>query len=178
MLFSSAERGTRKDSLLLIYVGSRLGKMTIQKMMLLTALALSLYVQGSLAFAPSAAIGRWTNVPSVEASGLAALGFDDVDDSTRTVGRRDALSKMTSLLLMTTILGYSTPTYADVSDGNALPEGAAQFSRVVRAKSDMIVSSTPGLVSGIVLAWMPSFNLFHSVHYTAGRVKASVPRSQ
>lgn len=36
------------------------------------------------------------------------------------------------------ILGLSTPAaFADVSDGNALPAGAAQFSRLVRLKKDL-----------------------------------------
>jgi hypothetical protein len=33
----------------------------------------------------------------------------------------------------------SSPAFADVSDGNALPQGAAQFSRILRAKSDLAV---------------------------------------
>jgi len=31
------------------------------------------------------------------------------------------------------------PAWADVSDGNALPEGAAQFGRIIRAKADLLV---------------------------------------
>jgi len=34
-------------------------------------------------------------------------------------------------------LGTALPTRADVSDGNALPQGAAQFSRVLRLSSDL-----------------------------------------
>jgi hypothetical protein len=36
--------------------------------------------------------------------------------------------------------GGVAPAAADVSDGNALPEGAAQFGRVVRTKVDLAVS--------------------------------------
>ena len=35
--------------------------------------------------------------------------------------------------------GSAEPAVADVSDGNALPQGMAQFGRVVRAKADLDV---------------------------------------
>lgn len=35
------------------------------------------------------------------------------------------------------------PAFADVSDGTSLPQGAQQFSRVVRLKTDIIVSLKP-----------------------------------
>ena len=66
------------------------------------------------------------------------LAASVADDFT---GRRNALAKVVSLLLVPALLGGGLPAYADVSDGNALPEGAAQFVRVVRAKEDIIVSS-------------------------------------
>ena len=67
------------------------------------------------------------------------------DDSARgdSVGRRNALGKIgLAFALAPGALTFSgLPVWADVSDGNALPQGAAQFGRVVRAKSDMLVSS-------------------------------------
>jgi len=42
--------------------------------------------------------------------------------------------------ISTAFLGHeSKPAYADVSDGNSLPEGAAQYGRILRLKSDLIV---------------------------------------
>ena len=37
-------------------------------------------------------------------------------------------------------LAISTPAYADVADGNALPDGALQFKRLLRLKTDLAVS--------------------------------------
>lgn len=34
---------------------------------------------------------------------------------------------------------FTGPAFADVSDGNVLPQGAAQFSRVVKMKNDLKV---------------------------------------
>jgi hypothetical protein len=54
--------------------------------------------------------------------------------------RRQFISN--SLLLLSSpalLTAGATPAVADVSDGTSLPKGAAQFGRVVRAKSNMAV---------------------------------------
>ena len=40
------------------------------------------------------------------------------------------------------LVGGSIPAWADVSDGTSLPDGAAQFSRLLRVKSDLKVRFT------------------------------------
>jgi hypothetical protein len=100
------------------------------------AVVLSLGSHAALGFtaAPASIAAR---VQRCERNGLAASVSDD------STSRRDALSKVAALLSVPALLGTGLPAYADVSDGNALPQGAAQFGRVIRAKSDMIVSTTP-----------------------------------
>lgn len=60
--------------------------------------------------------------------------------------RREILEKGLGILSASAlgiIMGNApAPVWADVSDGNALPQGAAQFGRVVRAKTDLLVSWT------------------------------------
>jgi hypothetical protein len=54
--------------------------------------------------------------------------------------RRDFGARiLSSSSMVVAALASSQPAYADVSDGNALPQGAAQFGRVIRAKSDLQV---------------------------------------
>ena len=59
------------------------------------------------------------------------------------MSRRDALLKTiqstaaAGALVGTTLTSGPQLSYADVSEGNALPNGARQFSNVVRAKSDL-----------------------------------------
>ena len=59
-----------------------------------------------------------------------------------------AINNRRDFLVATTVAGagvaatiLSTPqaAFADVSDGNTLPQGAQQFSRVIRVKSDLKV---------------------------------------
>lgn len=54
-------------------------------------------------------------------------------------GMLKGLGFFSASALVTMAMG-STPVWADVSDGTSLPQGAAQFQRVVRAKSDLLVS--------------------------------------
>jgi len=54
--------------------------------------------------------------------------------------RRDFLTKFSMGLIATSnllLFGHPHLAHADVSDGNALPQGAAQFSRVIRLKNDL-----------------------------------------
>jgi hypothetical protein len=70
---------------------------------------------------------------------LAKTSSETVAVETLFQSRRQVLCN--SLLLASTALFTgSVAANADVSDGNALPEGAAQFSRVIKAKPDLIVS--------------------------------------
>jgi len=75
------------------------------------------------------------------------VGSEDASLESDPTGRRGVLSKLVSASLWTVsgaALGLGgglggLPAWADVSDGNALPEGAAQFGRVIRAKADLLV---------------------------------------
>ena len=54
--------------------------------------------------------------------------------------RRDFIS--TAIATSASVGGFSflaSPSVADVSDGNALPQGAAQFSRVVKVRAQLKV---------------------------------------
>lgn len=68
-----------------------------------------------------------------------------VDGGSNELGRREMMEKSLATMFSVSAMGIavgSTPTrvWADVSDGNALPEGAAQFGRIVRTKADLLVS--------------------------------------
>jgi hypothetical protein len=57
-----------------------------------------------------------------------------------TPSRRKFMDKSLSILSTSmAIVAGASPAFADVSEGNALPQGAAQFSRVIRAKADLQV---------------------------------------
>lgn len=74
--------------------------------------------------------------------------------------RRDLLAQGAAVVGASLVVS-SIPAYADVSDGNTLPAGAAQFSRLLRVKSDLKVSprsfftSTrqPGRVRSLSYCW-------------------------
>jgi hypothetical protein len=65
---------------------------------------------------------------------FATKSFDD-----SSVSRRDAIihGMIGSFAMGSSLLANPSAVQADVSDGNALPQGAAQFSRVLRLKSDL-----------------------------------------
>lgn len=52
--------------------------------------------------------------------------------------RRELLG---SALVSSIMLVGSSAALADVADGNQLPSGAAQFSRLIRIKADIVVSN-------------------------------------
>lgn len=132
---------TVKPNQLISFLTAKIVANMVNKAMLLAAATLSLQVDGIVGFTgPSAAASE--KFHSVSRKTQQALSADDNWETTPTLKRRDAFVKFTSLALIPSIFGASLPANADVSDGNALPEGAAQFSRVVRAKTDMIVSDT------------------------------------
>mmetsp|Transcript_131266 Transcript_131266/g.379738 ORF Transcript_131266/g.379738 Transcript_131266/m.379738 type:complete len:204 (+) Transcript_131266:61-672(+) len=101
---------------------------------LLLGLAALMGAENALAFAPglNAEITPRTQVS-------ASRSDDSIPDGCSS--RRAALSKFAGIIAAPAVLGASLPAFADVSDGNALPGGAAQFGRVIRAKADMITVS-------------------------------------
>jgi Mn2+/Fe2+ NRAMP family transporter len=57
------------------------------------------------------------------------------------LSRRSLILSGAVLTAASTLIGVgSSPAFADVSDGNHLPDGALQFSRVLKVKSDIAVS--------------------------------------
>lgn len=75
---------------------------------------------------------------TVQTSALSAVRINE-EDSLAAQDNRRRMLKACGLALLTPAI-VPRQALADVSDGNALPQGAAQFQRVIRAKSDMIVS--------------------------------------
>jgi hypothetical protein len=62
---------------------------------------------------------------------------DLVNDATN---RRQFVSRAFLALLSPALFTFGAPpAAADVAEGNALPQGAAQFGRIIRAKSDLVV---------------------------------------
>ena len=53
---------------------------------------------------------------------------------------RRHLFEVVSLLMPAVLVVSASPARADVWDGNALPQGAQQFSRVIKLKTDLKVS--------------------------------------
>ena len=70
----------------------------------------------------------------------AALLEEEATSISDPMDRRSMLVNLGGLSSLSCAFGIALPAFADVSDGNALPEGAAQFARVIRAKEDLIVS--------------------------------------
>ncbi|GKY95052.1 hypothetical protein MPSEU_000469500 [Mayamaea pseudoterrestris] len=67
------------------------------------------------------------------------LAAQSSDDSTIGISRSDAIMKgvLDSIITGSLLLASPSMSRADVADGNVLPQGAAQFSRVLRLKSDL-----------------------------------------
>jgi hypothetical protein len=57
--------------------------------------------------------------------------------SRRDVGRRIVLSSLGAILATASTSSFPPAAVADVADGNQLPNGAAQFARVIRLSSDL-----------------------------------------
>jgi hypothetical protein len=55
--------------------------------------------------------------------------------------RRDFVGQGAAIVGAALVAG-SLPSFADVSDGNALPQGAQQFSKMIRVKADLKVNSS------------------------------------
>ena len=74
---------------------------------------------------------------------LSSSNQEDHDTpSTTIISRRQWINKVAIVSLVTAgVLNNGIqPAYADVSDGTSLPQGAQQFARVIRLKSDLVVS--------------------------------------
>mmetsp|Transcript_346 Transcript_346/g.1014 ORF Transcript_346/g.1014 Transcript_346/m.1014 type:complete len:114 (-) Transcript_346:545-886(-) len=70
---------------------------------------------------------------------------------TKVSGRRAFLLSSSTAACTVAIAAFGTnlqPALADVSDGNALPPGAAEFSRLLRLKSDFAVSLSQYVYQG------------------------------
>ena len=118
------------------------------------AVVLSLWAQVGVAFTSAPAFLAFNARKCDDTMQLAASLTDEFST------RRGALSKVAKLLSVEAILCVGLPAYADISDGNALPEGAAQFGRVIRAKADIAVSKV--VRPQILSCSLPFFSIFSS----------------
>ena len=57
-------------------------------------------------------------------------------------GRRDFITQGAAVVGAALVTG-SLPAFADVSDGNTLPQGAQQFSRLIKVKGNLKVILDP-----------------------------------
>jgi hypothetical protein len=58
-----------------------------------------------------------------------------------TANRRDFISAAVATSAAVGGFSFPSPSLADVSDGNSLPQGAAQFSRVIKVRAQLKVSA-------------------------------------
>jgi len=96
------------------------------------AICIALCLKSATSFSPLST-KLSTALPRLEASSSG-------DDSGRS-GRRRFVSRVVESAVVATSIGLmelsTSAAFADVSDGNALPSGAATFSRLVRLKKDL-----------------------------------------
>jgi hypothetical protein len=121
---------------------------------LVTLCLVSLAIFGS-AFSPPTAGPRVRSDISINVvvkSSAHSIG-DDV-----AVQRRNFLAKglVAAAAVAATLTAEPTPVQADVSDGNELPPGVAQFSRLVRGKVELTVSRAK-YFSWHLEVWFESF---------------------
>jgi hypothetical protein len=96
--------------------------------------------------------------------------------------RRDFFSSVLSIAttgsIASTMVLYPLPGVADVSDGNALPQGAAQFSRVlkVRAQLQSVAKRVTGQPSEIEKAEWDKIDDFLRTVYSAGEDMKSIAK--
>lgn len=64
-----------------------------------------------------------------------------IDSQFDAVPRRFLLQVAVGAMLPAVLVAGASPSRADVSDGNALPQGAQQFARVLKLKTDLKVCS-------------------------------------
>lgn len=84
-----------------------------------------------LAFSASASAFTSTNTLPISHSSTSLQAQTSQNDD-----RRSFLLRTTAAFLPLTV-SQPQPSFADVSDGNSLPQGALQFSRILKAKADL-----------------------------------------
>ena len=95
----------------------------------------------------NAELGRPATVAGrmISETPLFAMSNDNIVDSSKVSTRRNFLSNAmlvsASSVATSALIGFASPAHADVADGTELPKGVAQFSRIVRAKVELLVSS-------------------------------------
>lgn len=96
---------------------------------LLQATCMALCLNTAISFSPSLSSSTTTSHATTQLEAYSSDGSS----------RRGFISRAVEATVLATTIGLvSTPAaFADVSDGNALPAGAAQFSRLVRLKKDL-----------------------------------------
>ena len=104
--------------------------------MIYKTLLLSLFFQEGATFSQHHHLSLKTNAKSI-VHNMSSVQ----EDAPINHNRRQFINNSVVFLSSASIglLSESSPAFADVSDGNSLPEGAAQFGRVVRAKTDLEV---------------------------------------
>lgn len=97
------------------------------------AICMTFCLNPATSFSPSSPLSSMTTTSNTPTE----LGAYSSDKD----GRRRFISRAVEATIVATTIGvaeWTTPAaFADVSDGNALPTGAAQFSRLVRLKKDL-----------------------------------------
>ena len=111
--------------------------MKILSILVFQAICITLHLNDAMSFSLS------SPKLSTASTRLDASPTTDENDSSPS-SRRGFVSRVVETAVVATSIGLvelSTPVaFADVSDGNALPEGAAQFSRLVRQCSHCTIN--------------------------------------
>ena len=105
-------------------------------MLRVVLLLLSLEAVTGFSVAPQSACQGSSSALRLSAADISSKNQNNINQAAGGLSRRGALQSIAAGLTTASIL-TNVPAFADVSDGNALPEGAAQFTRIVRAKTDM-----------------------------------------
>jgi len=96
----------------------------------------AVHLNGAMSFSLST-----TATTAMNPTQLGAHSRGDNDIASNTNSRRDFISKAVKTTLVATTVGiadwYTQAAYAEVSAGTSLPDGAAQFSRLIRLQKDL-----------------------------------------
>ncbi len=116
-----------------------------------TLLLFSCLTSSTTAFTASSSNSRRIDIVATSTKLHAVVNSNEDNDITNNISssssRRNFMEKMaTSSVAFLGVIGSTTaftpsPAYAEVSQGNSLPEGAAQFKRLINLKSDIPVSA-------------------------------------
>lgn len=102
-------------------------------MKILSLLTLLTFVVPSAAFTTNCNVGQSTSVSASTSTQCSAVSSDNKNNSRRAFLGNVATA---SFGIMTATVGVS-PALAEVSQGNTLPDGAAQFKRLINLKADI-----------------------------------------